>query len=41
MDESNSRESLNGNAEAIGVLGLGYVGLPVALALGRAYPRTS
>lgn len=38
MDESNSRESLDGNAEAIGVLGLGYVGLPVAVALGRAYP---
>lgn len=37
MDDSNEREH---PTEAIGVLGLGYVGLPVAVALGRVFPGT-
>lgn len=37
MDDSNERAH---PTEAIGVLGLGYVGLPVAVALGRAFPGT-
>jgi len=37
MDDSNERAHMT---EAIGVLGLGYVGLPVAVALGRAFPGT-
>ncbi len=36
MDESDTRPEI----EAIAVLGLGYVGLPVAVALGRAFPGT-
>ena len=41
VDHMNERErSSEAMGEAIGVLGLGYVGLPVAVALGRAFGGT-